>query len=251
MRTTSALRSNLVFSMENIKRVKINHRLGVYTLAVLSPLAGFFFLREDIQGKTVTSPAAIEADSAAVLTEETTPTATPAPMIPVDSAIEATLRNPKTVEPVPSTYIDTETLWLARVIYSESKRIEEQELVAWVVRNRVETAYRGRRTYEGVALDPYQFSAFNPNSRKHRYYTTLDTNSQARGWQKTLALAYYVRYANAAHRPFPIKTRHFYSEQSLPANAVHPEWTEGLEPVTPRRPLRLEAHRFRFYTGVI
>ncbi len=237
--------------MENIKRVKINPRLGIYTLAVLSPLAALFFLREDIQGKTVTSPAALEADSAAVVTEEAAPAPPPAPVIPPDSAIEAALRNPKSVEPVPAMFIDTETLWLARVIYSESKRIEEQELVAWVVRNRVETTYRGRRSYEGVALDPYQFSAFNPNSRKHRYYANLDAHSKARGWQKTLALAYYVRYADAAHRPFPIKTRHFYSEQSLPEDAVHPAWTEGLEPVIPRRPLQLEAHRFRFYSGVI
>ncbi len=36
--------------------------------------------------------------------------------------------------------IDNETLWLARCIYSETKRPEEQELVAWVVRNRVEIA---------------------------------------------------------------------------------------------------------------
>ena len=234
--------------MENNKRVTINHRLGVYALAVLSPLAGFFFLREDIQGKT---PATAETDSAAVVTGDPAPPAPPAPVIPADSAVEATLRNPRAVEPVPSAYIDTETLWLARVIYSESKRIEEQELVAWVVRNRVETAYRGKRTYEGVVLDPYQFSAFNPKSRKYRYYANLDTASQARGWQQTLALAYYVRYADAVHRPFPLKTRHFYSEQSLPENAVHPEWTEGLKPVVPRRPLQLEAHRFRFYAGVI
>ena len=239
--------------MENSKRVTINHRLGVYALAVLIPLIGVFFLGEDIQGKTLLNPVAVDSNTTAKAEapEETEPVAVAAPVVPPDSAIEAALFDPKAITPVAPVSIDTETLWLARVIYSESKRIEEQELVAWVVRNRAETAYRGQRTYEGVALDPYQFSAFNRSSRKYRYYTSLDVHSQARGWQKTLALAYYVRYADASLRPFPIKTRHFYSEQSLPENAIHPEWTEGLEPVTPRRPLQLEARRFRFYTGVI
>ena len=239
--------------MEN-RNVMINRQVGVYALAVLALLAGVFFLRKDLLGKTLLSSApsledtVATTDSAAV---EDAETPVFVPVVPPDSAIEAALRNPKKVEPVPPSYIDAETLWLARVIYSESKRIEEQELVAWVVRNRVETAYRGKGTYEGVALDPYQFSAFNPNGRKHRYYTNLGLDSKARGWKKTLALAYYVRYADPLLRPFPIKTRHFYSEQSLPEDAAHPEWTEGMEPVTPRRPLQLDAQRFRFYSGVI
>ncbi len=62
--------------------------------------------------------------------------------------------------------LEEPTLWLARAIYSETKLPHEQELVAWVVRNRVETAYRGRRTYRAVVLDPYQFSAFQPRRRE-------------------------------------------------------------------------------------
>ena len=60
--------------------------------------------------------------------------------------------------------VSEDVLWLARCIYSETKRAPEQELVAWVIRNRVETGYRGQRSYEGAVLDPYQFSAFNPGT---------------------------------------------------------------------------------------
>lgn len=235
--------------MGNTKFVMINRRLGVYAFAVLTLLAGVFFLRQDLLGQASSPPAVPEGGEASLALSETTSVGA-APAVP-DSAIEAALRNPKAVPPIPPAYIDTETLWLARVIYSETKRPEEQELVAWVVRNRVETAYRGKRTYEDVALDPYQFSAFNPDSRKLRYYSKLTVQSKARGWKKTLALAYYVRHAAPKLRPFSVKTRHFYSEQALPAHIDHPKWTKGLQPVIPRRPLELDAQRFRFYTDVI
>lgn len=238
--------------MDNRYFTMINRRVGVYALVVLALLAGVFFVRKDLLGKTVPNPATPSEDTVA-LTDSAVAAKSlgMVPIIPPDSAIEAALRNPKKVQPVPPTHIDKETLWLARVIYSETKRIEEQELVAWVVRNRVDTAYRGKRTYEHVVLDPYQFSAFNPNGRKHRYYSNLRVDSKARGWQKALALAYYVRYAPPTYRPFSIKTRHFYSEQAMPGDGLHPEWTEGMEPITPRRPLKLDAQRFRFYSGVI
>jgi hypothetical protein len=164
--------------------------------------------------------------------------------------MEAMLRNPTKVQPLPVEHIDTETLWLARIIYSETKRPAEQELVAWVVRNRVDTFYRGKNTYRDVALDPYQFSAFNPNSRKRTYYTNLGLHAKAPGWQKTLALAYHVRHASPQYRPFSPVTRHFFSERSLLQN-THPEWTVGLQPITPKRPVKLDAQRFRFYEGVM
>ena len=75
-------------------------------------------------------------------------------------------------------YVTDDVLWLARCIYSETKKAHEQELVAWVIRNRVETGYRGESTYEGTVLDPYQFSAFNPGSSKRRLYATLASREQ-------------------------------------------------------------------------
>ena len=230
--------------MEANNAFTLHRRRGAYVFSVAFLLAGVFSFRMDLLGQTLLRPAAseaeatVEAESQAVL------------VFPSDSLIEAVLRHPRRVQPLPPEHIDTETLWLARVIYSETKRPEEQELVAWVVRNRVETTYRGKGTYQDVALDPYQFSAFNPKSRKHRYYSTLDVASQASGWEQTLSLAYYVRHAPALLRPFSPTTRHFFSERAM-VGRDRPAWTKSQEPVLPRRPLQLDAQRFRFYEGVM
>lgn len=144
--------------------------------------------------------------------------------------------------------ISNEVLWLARCIYSETKRTEEQELVAWVVRNRVETRYRGQSTYPDVILDPYQFSAFNRGSRKRRFYMGLSPYSDSRGWLQTMKVAHAVYYANEDERPFEITTRHFYSELSMTGSRA-PGWARG------RRAVRLtnqhiDERRFRFYAGI-
>jgi hypothetical protein len=145
--------------------------------------------------------------------------------------------------------MDEATLWLARCIYSETKIPHEQELVAWVVRNRVETEYRGRATYEGVVLDPYQFSAFNPGSPKRSFYMNLTPETQLPGWQQALTIAHYVRRADPAYRPFSIKTRHFFSEVSMPNNQF-PYWVQQREHVSPGWNYTVDARRFRFYEKV-
>lgn len=144
--------------------------------------------------------------------------------------------------------VSDDVLWLARCIYSETKREHEQELVAWVVRNRVETGYRGQSTYEGVVLDPYQFSAFNPGSSKRRLFTTLTPTSNSASFQQALEVAHEVYYAPSTTRPFPKTTRHFYSEQSMQGGRT-PAWAEGERPVTPVRH-RVNPKRFRFYSGL-
>jgi hypothetical protein len=159
-------------------------------------------------------------------------------------------QNPARLDPLPAERIDTETLWLARAIYSETKRPEEMELVAWVVRNRVETQYRGRKSYRDAVLDPYQFSAFNPESRNRRFYLSLTPQSPSRNWKRALTIAYGVQRAPSDDRPFPLKTRHFYSEQSMVGRS-HPDWAAGLIPVMPDgRSFQLDARRFRFFSGV-
>lgn len=138
-------------------------------------------------------------------------------------------------------------LWLARCIYSETNLPHEQELVAWVVRNRVETGYRGRDTYKEVVLDPWQFSAFNLNSPKRRYFMTLPAASQAPGFQRALAIAREVAYADADVRPFAQETRHFYSERSMAGNRA-PAWAKKMNPV--KLASHVDARRFRFYAGI-
>jgi hypothetical protein len=140
-----------------------------------------------------------------------------------------------------------DVLWLARVIYSETKRPDEQELVAWVVRNRVETEYRGASTYKGVVLDPWQFSAFNQNGPKRGHYMGLDESSKARGWATAVHIAHGVVMAPAYERPFEKATRHFYSEQSMVGRS-HPEWATGQRPVALDR--EIDPRRFRFYSAI-
>ncbi|MDX1531196.1 MAG: cell wall hydrolase [Rhodothermales bacterium] len=139
-----------------------------------------------------------------------------------------------------------EVLWLARCIYSETKRPDEQELVAWVVRNRVDTAYRGVSTYRDAVLDPWQFSAFNKNDPQRKFYLGLDFDSKSRGWQTALFIAYDVMNAPAYERPFAKKTRHFYSERSMRGNG-RPAWVTG-RPVSLDR--EIDPRRFRFYANV-
>jgi hypothetical protein len=145
--------------------------------------------------------------------------------------------------------VDNETLWLARGIYSETKRIEEMELVAWAIRNRVETGYRGKRTYEAVVLDPWQFSAFNSNSSKRGYFTNLRVESRADKWAEALTIARVVKGAPASLRPFSKNTRHYYSEISMVGRTV-PAWAMGKTPIEPNRTFELEARRFRFFERI-
>jgi len=151
---------------------------------------------------------------------------------------------------VPRSSIDGETIWLARCIYSETKDPREMELVAWVVRNRVETGYRGRMTYQSAVLDPYQFSAFNHDSPTRGFYVSLDRDHEFLGWQEALRIAYLVRTNDGRRRPFSSETRHFYSEISMVGRSS-PYWSSGYTPVSPRGEFRLDERRFRFYEDVL
>jgi hypothetical protein len=153
------------------------------------------------------------------------------------------------MEPLPTQEIDTETLWLARGIYSETKEPQEQELVAWTIRNRVETGYRDNDSYQEAVLDPYQFSAFIVGTRTREHYANLAADSNEPGFQNAVAIAKQVKEAEAVERPFSETTRHFFSEQSM-AGGKHPNWAAGKTPVKPARPLKLDAKRFRFYEDI-
>lgn len=171
-----------------------------------------------------------------------------APVQELANSEEIQLR-PELLPVVPASEIDEETLWLARCIYSETNRPEEQELIAWVVRNRVEQNYRGKSSYRRVVLDPFQFSAFNADSPKSGMYRSLSVNHNMKGWTRALAIAYYVRHASPQYRPFSEGTLHFYSEQSM-VGRIQPKWARGMTPVeTPER-YQLDERRFRFYEGI-
>lgn len=141
--------------------------------------------------------------------------------------------------------VDPETLWLARCMYSESNLPHEQELVAWVVRNRVATGYRGRWTYRDVVLDPMQFSAFNYDSGKRRFYASILPGANLPGWRRTLAIAEFVRRAPWSRRPFEIGVRHFYSPVSMVGRRA-PTWAYGHRSVQPNRLYAVDPYRFQF-----
>ena len=166
------------------------------------------------------------------------------------SAAYGTPDSARAAPPAPPVDIEEPTLWLARAIYSETKLPHEQELVAWVVRNRVETAYRGKNTYREVVLDPYQFSAFNPGSSKRPMLRRLGPETPLPRWRQALWVARYVRHAGEAYRPFSVETRHFYSERSMKGRPV-PYWADGSRFVPAgRRGYSVEERRFRFYKQI-
>ncbi len=140
-----------------------------------------------------------------------------------------------------------EVLWLARCLYSEADRANEQRLVAWVVRNRVETGFRGRN-YRDVVLEKKQFSAFNEPSARRTEILGFNQNTVSAPWRQALGIALDVYKAPASERPFSIETRHFYSPVSMPGGAA-PVWAEGDAPVDVAG-FGIDPQRFRFFNGV-
>ncbi|MFQ5568092.1 MAG: hypothetical protein ACE5G0_00370 [Rhodothermales bacterium] len=170
------------------------------------------------------------------MNEATAQTATPSPA----SVLRAQVRRLSPLQ------LD-EVLWLARCIYSESDRAHEQRLVAWVVRNRVETAYRGE-SYREVVLEPRQFSAFNEPSTRRNHILSLNQHSLSASWRQALGIALDVYRAPASKRPFPITTRHFYSPVSMDGGRT-PHWAENAPSLSSAR-LGIDPQRFRFFDNV-
>lgn len=140
-----------------------------------------------------------------------------------------------------------DVLWLARCVYSESDRAKEQYYVGWVVRNRVESGYRGN-TYRNVVLEPYQFSAFNRTSPRRRHLLGLNLSTASRAWRQALRVALDVYFAPPSRRPFPITTRHFYSPISMPGGRT-PHWAKN-ETSLPSERLGIDPYRFKFYNNI-
>lgn len=165
------------------------------------------------------------------------------------SPIKDVLLHPSNVSILRPDQIDSETLWLARAIFSETKRPEEQLLVAWVIRNRVESGYRGRKTYRTVVLDPYQFSAFRTDTAQRAFYSGLNANSDMPGWETALRIAFDVRHLDVKYRPFSELTRHFYSARSMKSKRG-PAWANGQASVDVNRFSRIDESRFKFFAGI-
>jgi spore germination cell wall hydrolase CwlJ-like protein len=226
------------------------HTAGITLFALVVFLIGLMTTGGDLFGKSLatalvpSTPATTDAADASAIEDEAAAAARLS-----DDVVRRVIDNPQRVEPLPVEQIDTETLWLARVIYSETKQPQEMELVAWVVRNRVETRYRGNDSYRSAVLDPFQFSAFNPGDRKRQHYSNLTHRSQAPGFNRALTIAHTVKNAGDHFRPFSQTTRHFYSERSM-VGVRHPAWANDGMKVDPKRSFTLDERRFRFFADV-
>jgi hypothetical protein len=137
-----------------------------------------------------------------------------------------------------------EILWMARALYSETKRPHEMWHVGWVIRNRYESRFRGE-TYKDVILHPKQFSAFNRGSPMRDYYLRLQPEDvgEAPRWHAALATAKRVIDSPPIFRPFPKDTYHFYSRRSM---SGEPYWKNRLDPVAVSS---IDANRFNFLRG--
>ncbi len=139
-----------------------------------------------------------------------------------------------------------EILWLARILYSETKIPKEMNLVAWVVRNRVESSYKGS-TYEEVAKSRYQFSGLNSFDRQYKKNINMSYKDKNPAWKKALDIANEVYYADSSKNPFPSSVKHFYSPVSMYGK---PNWALGKKPYYVSRLNSGYPVRFAFYAGV-
>lgn len=177
----------------------------------------------------------------ASLTDSTAHTAHTEPELPpMDSSFTARLF------PEKDTLRDSEVLWLARCIYSETKQPHEMQLVGWVVRNRVEAPVHPD-TYEEVVLEPRQFSAFNRyNPKRYRLMRLAYEDQEARPyWAVALKTAASIYDADESERVWPRNVLHFYSPRSMVPRGAQPHWADTLNPVRP--PIAVDPDRFRFF----
>lgn len=137
-----------------------------------------------------------------------------------------------------------EILWLARVIFSETKDLEEMEQIAWVVRNRVENGRWGS-SYKEVVLSPSQFSGLNSWDSQYHINVNLEYDTNNSIWQKSLVIAENVYNANNNDRVLSVSTQHFYS----PHVVKTPAWAENKKPVLITYN-NVGKQTFKFYAGV-
>ncbi|MEX2514522.1 MAG: hypothetical protein WD335_00085 [Candidatus Paceibacterota bacterium] len=148
--------------------------------------------------------------------------------------------------PVMTQFDRREILWLARIMYSETKRSDEQKLIGWVVRNRVDTGYTGR-TYEDVAKHSAQFSGLDPYDKRYEHNISRWYKSEGESWQGALELAKEVYFADNSERPLALTTRHFYSPDAVSRT---PAWAKNQQAVQVIKDPQTDRVRFALYDKV-
>ncbi len=142
---------------------------------------------------------------------------------------------------------EEEIIWFARAIFSETKRADEMVLVAWVIRNRVDSEFRGDNTYIAVVTRSKQFSGLNKGDKQYNTNTSLDFNNKDAVWLKAVAVARSVYEAQAYTSPISRNVKHFYSPISA---RVTPEWAKNNEPYRVLKSDNGKSARFAFYADI-
>ncbi len=143
--------------------------------------------------------------------------------------------------------IDEEILWFARTIYSETKKADEQTLVAWVIRNRVESGIYPE-TYKDVVLQRGQFSGMHATDKQYAINTSLGYGDSNPSWDSALSIARAVYFADPILRPLPAGVMHFYSPISVTRT---PAWAADTEPAHIVRDPETNSVRFAFYADIM
>lgn len=148
--------------------------------------------------------------------------------------------------PVMTSTDKREILWLARIMYSETKRPDEQRLIGWVVRNRVDTGYTGR-TYEDVAKHSGQFSGLQPYDARYEHNISRWRSSSGESWQVALDIAKEVYFADSSERPITLTTRHFYSPNAV---SKTPAWAQNRQATELVKDPKTNQVRFALYDKI-
>lgn len=138
-----------------------------------------------------------------------------------------------------------EMLWLARALYSETKLRAEQEVIAWVIRNRVESL-KYPDTYEAVVLQKGQFSGLHSTDKQYAINISREYTDVGKGWDSAVEVAQKVYFADSTERPILETITHFYSPTAV---SRIPNWAAG-EPAHVIRDDMRGYTRFAFYANV-
>ena len=153
----------------------------------------------------------------------------------------------------------TEVDWLALCLASETNQPHEAQYVAWAIRNRRDSKYRGAQTIVDVILDRKQFSYFNIwTSGTHPVMTRTDVFIDAmRGYAGKVLTANRGVYDDCARAilemptwmaPFGPDVLHYWSPVSMKPKGSKPAWAgTGSRAFTPGC---VDPRRFVFEAGV-
>jgi len=123
-----------------------------------------------------------------------------------------------------------EVLWATRTIISETKDPSEMVFIGNVIRNRVDLGYRGHKTVRQVILDPYQFSAFNPNRNSRWKYINMTENHVSDSlWREAWAAARFTMTAPREVLPLSNPCINHFAHQNRVVNK--PSWMFRMEQV--------------------